>query len=175
MDTKQDIKLDEEVDFASSKETIKNDNQEKFIMRESEIVMLHDISKTAITGMQSIDVVMKYVENMDFRNYLKELNDAYAEINERTTRYMTDHNIESDFFASVKQAFQRSAVKISMLTSSSDKKIAEHMIKGTNAGLDCVAKNLNSSNYTLSPELIALTKDFEALLNISLEQFRKYL
>ncbi len=88
---------------------------------------------------------------------------------------MSERRITSDFFGSLKQAFMRNAVRISMMTSSSDSKIAEHLLKGTNAGLDVIAKNINNSSATLSPELIALAKDFEQIMQNSLVELRKYL
>ncbi|NCA66659.1 MAG: hypothetical protein EOM87_01195 [Clostridia bacterium] len=147
----------------------------KFVSKEDEKIMLHDISKATIAGMQSIDVVREYVENMDFKNYIDRLNQDYARISERCSKYMSAHGVASDFFGSVRQAFQRNAVKISMLTSSSDSKIAEHMLKGTNMAIDVVSKNFNGSNATLSPDLIALAKDFQQILENSLSEFRKYL
>ena len=150
-------------------------NNIKYISKEDEEIVLHDISKTTLAGMQSIDVVREYVENMDFKNYLDSLSQQYANISERCTKYMSAKKIASDFFGSIKQAFQRNAVKISMITSSSDRKIAEHMLRGTNLGLDCIAKNLNSMTATLSPELIAMAKDLRQILENSLYELRKYL
>ncbi len=147
----------------------------KYISKEDEEIMLHDISKTTLAGMQSIDVVREYVENMDFKNYLDSLNRQFANISERTTKYMSGNKIASDFFGSIKQAFQRNAVKVSMITSSSDRKIAEHMLKGINLGIDCIAKNLNGLSTTISHELLALAKDFRQILENSLYELRKYL
>ncbi len=149
--------------------------QIKYVSKEDEEIVLHDISKTTLAGMQSIDIVREYVENMDFKNYLDSLNRQFANINERATKYMSANKISSDFFGSLKQAFQRNAVKISMITSSSDRRIAEHMLRGANLGMDCIAKNLNSLSATLSPELLAMTKDLRQILDNSLDELRKYL
>lgn len=171
MENKQDIAIEKKRDNAN-KIDITNI---KFVSKEDEEIMLHDISKVTLSGMQSIDIVRSYVENMDFKKYLESLNGDYARISERCTKYMSDRKITSDFFGSLKQAFQRNAVRISMMTSSNDSKIAEHMLRGTNLGLDAVAKNINSSTATLSPELLALAKDFEQILQNSLSELRKYL
>lgn len=172
MDNKSNVVIEESKNLTEGESNTANI---KFVSKEDEQIMLHDISKITLQGMQSIDITQTYVENMDFKKYLTLLNQEYARISERCASYMNERKIISDFFGSLKQAFLRNAVRISMMTSSSDTKIAEHLLKGTNLGLDALAKNLNNSYATLSTELIALSKDFEQILQNSLIELRKYL
>lgn len=147
----------------------------KFVSKEDEKRMLHDISRITLSAISNVDITREYVENMDLKNYLDSLNRQFANINERFSKYMSDHGVASDFFGSVRQNIQKNALKISMFTTSSDRKISEIMIKTINSGLDILAKNINYSSATLSPELLALSRDFSQILENSLSDLRKYL
>ncbi len=149
--------------------------QIKYISREDEAIMLHDISKAAMSGMQNIDIVRQYIENMDLKNYLDRLIKDFARINERCLKYMSEHAVAADFFGSIKQAFQRNATKISMMTTSSDPKISYYILRNVNWAIDTISKNLNTASVNLSPEVVALAKDFRQILENSLPELRKYL
>ena len=144
------------------------------ISRKEEEILLQDIDKTLLMGIQATDEVLEEVENPEFKEYLKSLEMIYSRLHEKCSDYMNTHGVESDFYGSMKQAMQRGAVKLNLATVVNDGKIANMMIKGANMGLDVIAKNLNK-RPAISDVLYKLAREVEAELTKCIIDLRKFL
>ena len=141
---------------------------------ENDKMLVKDLLKTVNMGSLAIDVTREYVASPEFGDYLKELERNYNDYNDKCVTFMRNNHISDDVLASVKEALQRSAIKIGMAGTRSDEKVSEQLLKGTNMGIDVIGKNLNVSDE-YSPELRALAEDIENFLERSEKDLRKWL
>lgn len=136
--------------------------------------LVRDILKTVIMGSQAIDVTREYVESEAFAGFLVDLQNKYQDLIHETECIMRSKGISEDMLSSVKEAFSRGMVKMGMMGTHSDEKVAEQLIKGTTMGLQTIGNNLNvSCDY--SPDILAHAKKVEQELNQSLQELRKWL
>ena len=141
---------------------------------ENDKLLVKDLLKTVNMGCLAIDVTREYVSSSEFGDYLKELERNYNDYNDKCVSFMRENRISEDVLASVKEALQRSAIKIGMMGTKSDEKVSEQLLKGTTMGIEVIGKNLNQSEV-YSPELRALAEDIEGFLERSEKDLRKWL
>ena len=141
------------------------------VSHKKEEVLVHDLVKTAVMGVQSIDVVEEYIRDPEFKSLVVSHKDTYQHFANRISQYMREHGIEEDFFASVEEAIQKGMIKMSAMGSDSDSVIAEKLIKGTNMGIDTVTKAVNSP-WGISDELVGLTKEMQSFMIDTLSALR---
>ncbi len=140
----------------------------------AEKVMLHDMVKTAVMGVQAIDVVEEYIYNQEFKSFVVHQKDQYRHFSTLVNDYMREHGIEEDFYSSVEQAINKGMLKMGALGTNSDSRVAEQLIKGSNMGLDTLSKNINNPKG-ISVELMDIAKDFVTFMGDSLQELRKWL
>ena len=141
---------------------------------DSDKTLVRDILKTVIMGSQAIDVTREYVESEAFAGFLCDLQGKYQELIRETEGIMRNKGISEDMLSSVKEAFTRGMVKMGMMGTHSDEKVAEQLIKGTTMGLETIGNNLNvSCDY--SPEILSHAQKVEQMLTQSLQELRKWL
>ena len=140
----------------------------------AEKVLLHDMVKTAVMGVQAIDVVEEYIYNQEFKHFVVHQKDQYKKYSSKVNDYMQAHGIEEDFYGSVEQAINKGMLKMGALGTNTDSRVAEQLIKGSNMGLDTLSKNINSPKG-ISVELLDLAKDFVTFMGDSLQELRKWL
>ena len=136
--------------------------------------LIRDILKIVIMGSQSIDVTREYVESEGFQSYLCELQSTYQELIKETENIMRSKGITEDILSSVREAFTRGMVKMGMMGTHSDEKVAEQLIKGTTMGLETIGNNLNV-NGCYSEDIVAHAETVEDTLNQSIKELRKWL
>jgi hypothetical protein len=140
----------------------------------AEKVFLHDMVKTAVMGVQAIDVVEEYIVNPEFKSFVVHQKDQYRHFSSIVNDYMREHGIEEDFYGSVEQAINKGMLKMGAMGTNSDSRVAEQLIKGSNMGLDTLSKNINNPKG-VSVQLLNITKDFVTFMNDSLQELRKWL
>lgn len=140
----------------------------------AEKVLLHDMVKTSVMGVQSIDVVEEYIYNQEFKRFVVQQKDTYHRFSTQINDYMRRHGIEEDFYGSVEQAINKGMLKMGAMGTNSDSRVAEQLIKGSNMGLDTISKNINNPQG-ISVELLDIAKDFVTFMGDSLQELRKWL
>lgn len=140
----------------------------------AEKVLLHDMVKTAVMGVQAIDVVEEYILNGEFKSFVVHQKDQYRHFSAQIGDYMRVHGIEEDFYGSVEQAINKGMLKMGAMGTNSDSRVAEQLIKGSNMGLDTLSKNINNPKG-ISIDLMNIAKDFVTFMNDSLQELRKWL
>lgn len=140
----------------------------------AEKVLLHDMVKTAVMGMQAIDVVEEYIYNQEFKHFVVHQKDQYKRFSSKINDYMREHGIEEDFYGSVEQAINKGMLKMGAMGTNSDSRVAEQLIKGSNMGLDTLSKNINNPKG-ISVDLMNIAKDFVTFMGDSLQELRKWL
>lgn len=147
---------------------------ERPVSHKAEEVLVHDIVKTAVMGVQAVDVVEEYIENKDFKQFAVRQKDTYQHYSNRINDYMHKQGFDEDFFGSVQQAFNRGMIKMSVMGNTDDSVVAEQLIKGTNMGIDCLTKTINNP-WGISDELLTIAKDMQAFMLDSLDELRNWL
>lgn len=140
----------------------------------AEKVLLHDMVKAAVMGVQAIDVVEEYIYNQEFKSFVVHQKDQYRHFSTMINDYMRAHGVEEDFYGSVEQAINKGMLKMGALGTNSDSRVAEQLIKGSNMGLDTLSKNINNPKG-ISVELMDIAKDFVTFMGDSLQELRKWL
>ena len=140
----------------------------------AEKVLLHDMVKTSVMGVQAIDVVEEYIYNQEFKAFVVHQKDQYRRFSSKVNDYMREHGIEEDFYGSVEQAINKGMLKMGAMGTNSDSRVAEQLIKGSNMGLDTLSKNINNPKG-ISVELLTIAKDFVTFMGDSLQELRKWL
>ena len=140
----------------------------------AEKVMLHDLVKATVMGVQAIDVVEEYIYNQEFKSFVVHQKDQYRRFSSQVNDYMRQHGIEEDFYSSVEQAINKGMLKMGSLSTNSDSRVAEQLIKGSNMGLDTISKNINNPKG-ISMDLLSIAKDFVTFMGDSLQELRKWL
>ena len=148
-----------------------NKGGERPISHKKEQMLVHDLVKTAVMGVQSIDVVEEYIRDPEFKALAVSHKDTYQHFANRISQYMREHDIEEDFFASVEEAIQKGMIKMSVMGTDSDSIIAEKLVKGTNMGIDTVTKAANNP-WGISDELVGLTKEMQSFMLDTLSALR---
>ena len=141
------------------------------VSHQKEEILVHDLVKTAVMGVQAIDVVEEYIRDPEFKSLAVSHKDTYQHFANRISQYMREYGIKEDFFASVEEAIQKGMIKMSAMGSDSDSVIAEKLIKGTNMGIDTVTKAVNSP-WGISSELVDLTKELQTFMLDTLPALR---
>ncbi len=144
------------------------------VSHKAEEVLVHDIVKTAVMGVQAVDVVEEYIQNEDFKQFAVRQKDTYQHYSNLINDYMHKQGFDEDFFGSVQQAFNRGMIKMSVMGNTDDSVVAEQLIKGTNMGIDCITKTINNP-WGISDELLTIAKDMQGFMLDSLDKLRNWL
>ena len=154
-------------------DNLSNDNTLREVC-ENDKLLVKDLLKTVNMGSLSIDVTREYVASQAFGDYLKELQRSYNAYNDRCVEYMRANKINEDVLTSVKEALQRGAIKMGMMGTHSDERVAEQLLKGSFMGIDVIGKNLNQAGK-FAPELAHLAEEIEDFLWGSIKEMRVWL
>ena len=140
----------------------------------AEETLLHDLVKTVQMGVTSIDVVEEKIASDQLKQWLVSQKDAYRRYSHRVDDYMRSHGYDEEFVTKMQTMFQRGMVKMSAMGLNNDSDIAQQLVKGTNMGIDTLAKTLNNPKG-ISEELLQLADEIQAFLQDSLDRLREWL
>ncbi len=136
---------------------------------------LDEINKGACMGIDAIDCIMDKIEDKNFKKVVSEQYSDYKKIEDKITKVYNKYNEEDEPHetSAMNKIMTWYGVEMQTLTDSSDSKIAELLLKGTNMGIIEGRKVLN--NKELDKEVIKIINEYVKMQEIAVEKLKEFL
>lgn len=138
--------------------------------------VLDEVNKGTSMGMDAINDVMPKVEDEDFKKVLQGEYDKYNKIHKRIEKIYNEFesNEEPTETSIMNKMMTSFMVDMKTITDTSNSKIAELLLQGTNMGI-IEGKKLLNHKSDLDERVEIILKDFVAMQEDSVETLKKYL
>ena len=133
------------------------------------ISLLKEISKDAKMGMDSISTVLNKVKDENFESLLNEQHKEYKNIFDRTQELL----VENQDTPMMQKAMSWMGIQLNTVNDTSNSKLSDLLIQGTNMGIIKGRKLLNSISTT--KQIKNILSDFVRLQEKNVEDLKKYL
>ncbi len=142
---------------------------------EENIKALDELSKGACMGMDAIHFILDKVEDQEFKESLKVQYNKYQEIEKEIRSIYKKYSKEDkpQETSMMNKAMTWYGIEMKTLTDTSNSKIAELLMNGTNMGIIEGRKLLN--NKEVDAEVKNLMKEYVTMQEDSIENLKKYL
>ena len=137
------------------------------------IELLKEISKDSKMGMDSINMVLKKVEDKNFKELLNTQHEEYKNIFDRTQELLIQNHEKIEDTPIMQKAMSWMGIQFNTATDTSNSQLSDLLIQGTNMGIVKGKKLLN--NISMSGELKNILSDFVRLQEKNVEEIKKYL
>ncbi len=137
------------------------------------ISLLKEISKDAKMGMDSISTVLNKVKDENFESLLNEQHKEYKNIFDRTQELLVENHEEIEDTPMMQKAMSWMGIQLNTVNDTSNSKLSDLLIQGTNMGIIKGRKLLNSISTT--KEIKNILSDFVRLQEKNVEDLKKYL
>ena len=139
------------------------------------INVLDELNKGACMGMDAIHFILDKVEDDQFKESLEIQYNKYKDISERICDIYSKYNSEDTPHETnmMNKAMTWYGIEMKTLTDTSNSKIAELLLNGTNMGIIEGRKLLN--NKEVDEEVRNLTCEYVTMQEDSVENLKKYL
>lgn len=137
------------------------------------IELLKEISKDSKMGMDSINMVLKKVEDKNFKTLLNTQHEEYKNIFDRTQELLVQNHEKIEDTPIMQKAMSWMGIQFNTATDTSNSQLSDLLIQGTNMGIVKGKKLLN--NISMSGELKNILSDFVRLQEKNVEDLKKYL
>lgn len=136
---------------------------------------LDELNKGCSMGMDAIKDILDKIENLKFKNCLenqyKEYKKIHDRIEEEYKKYSEDEPTETN---ALNKVMTKTMVEMKTMGDSSDSKLAELLLQGTNMGIIEGRKLLNNKN-NLEKNVESILKDFITMQESEVEMLKEYL
>lgn len=112
------------------------------------IEILKEISKDSKMGMDSISNVLTKVKDENFESLLNEQHKEYKNIFDRTQELLVENNEEIEDTPMMQKAMSWMGIQLNTATDTSNSKLSDLLIQGTNMGIVKGRKLLNNISTT---------------------------
>ena len=148
---------------------------EKKNMNEENIKALDELSKGACMGMDAINFVLKKIEDPEFKNSVEVQYQKYQDIEIKIRKVYKKYSQEEkpQETSMMNKAMTWYGIEMKTLTDTSNSKIAELLLNGTNMGIIEGRKMLNNKN--VNKEVIDIMQEYITMQEDSVEQLKKFL
>lgn len=142
---------------------------------EENINVLDELNKGACMGMDSIDMIKNKVQNEEFKRTLDTIYKKYEEISRKINKlyYKYDRVDDPKETNAINKAMLWSGIEMKTIADTSDSKLAELLLNGTNMGIIEGRKIFN--NKSMDIEVEDITKEFIRMQEDSVETLKQYL
>lgn len=139
------------------------------------INVLDELNKGACMGMDAIHFILDKVEDEKFKESLELQYNKYKDISRRINDFYSKYNSEDEPHKTnvMTKAMTWYGIEMKTLTDTSNSKIAEILLKGTNMGIIEGRKLLN--NKEMNKEVEDLVSEYITMQEDSVENLKKYL
>lgn len=137
------------------------------------IEILKEISKDSKMGMDSISNVLNKIKDENFENLLNQQHKEYKNIFDRTQELLVENNQEIEDTPIMQKAMSWMGIQLNTVADTSNSKLSDLLIQGTNMGIIKGRKLLN--NVSTSKEVRNILSDFVRLQEKNVEDLKKYL
>ena len=142
---------------------------------EENINALNELSKGACMGMDALKFVMEKVEDEEFKKSLATQYEKYEDIEKKIRKVYANYG-KSDNpqeTSVMNKAMTWYGIEMKTFTDTSNSKIAELLMNGTNMGIIEGRKLLN--NKVVDDDVKALMEEYVSMQEDSVENLKKYL
>ena len=142
---------------------------------EENINILNELNKGACMGMDSIDMIKDKIKSEEFKNVLDSIYKKYEEISRKINKLYCKYEKSDDIkeTSPINKAMLWSGIEMKTIADTSDSKLAEIMLNGTNMGIIEGRKIFN--NKSMDIEVEDITKEFIRMQEDSVETLKQYL
>lgn len=137
------------------------------------ISLLKEINKDAKMGMDSVSIVLNKVKDEHLENLLNKQHKEYKNIFDRTQELLIKNNQEIENTPMMQKAMSWAGIQLNTVTDTSNSKLSDLLIQGTNMGIIKGRKLLN--NTTTTKEIKNILSDFVRLQEKNVEDLKTYL
>ena len=136
---------------------------------------LDELSKGACMGMDAINFILDKIEDPEFKDSLKVQYDKYQDIEKKIRKVYANYKQEDNpkETSMMNKAMTWYGIEMKTFTDTSNSKIAELLMQGTNMGIIEGRKLLN--NKKVDPEVEELISEYVTMQEDSVENLKKYL
>lgn len=139
-----------------------------------EIEILKEVNKNTKMGMDALSVVLKKVDDNNFKNLLNTQHNEYQNIYDRTQELLVQHNAKMDDTPVVQKAMSWMGIQLNTATDTSNSKLSELLIQGNDMGIVKGIKLLNNETFS-NNEIKNILSDFVRLQEKNIDDLKKYL
>lgn len=136
---------------------------------------LDEINKGACMGIDAIDCIMEKIEDKNFKKAVSEQYSDYKKIEDKITKVYSKYNCEDcpHETSAMNKIMTWYGVEMQTLIDTSDSKIAELLLKGTNMGIIEGRKVLN--NKELDKEVVKIINEYVKMQESAVEKLKEFL
>lgn len=136
---------------------------------------LDEINKGACMGIDAIDCIMNKIKDKDFKKVVADQYSDYKKIEDKITKIYSKYNCEDEPHETnaMNKIMTWYGIEMRTLTDSSDSKIAELLLQGTNMGIIEGKKVLN--NKELDKDVVKIINEFVKVQETIVEKLKEFL
>lgn len=136
---------------------------------------LNELSKGASMGIDAIHMILPKVEDEKFKKLLQDQYEEYQKIEKKICDLYSQFNNEEEpkGTSAITKAMTWSGIEMNTLTDTSNSKIAELLMNGTNMGIIEGRKLLNHKE--MDSEIHLLVEEYVTMQEKNIEDLKKYL
>ena len=131
------------------------------------IELLKEINKDSKMGMDSLSIVLEKVNDEEFENLLNRQHEEYKNIFDRTQELLIENT------PMMQKAMSWMGIQLNTINDTSNAKLSDLLIQGTNMGIIKGRKLLNQVSTT--KEIKNILSDFVRLQEKNVEDLKNYL
>lgn len=135
---------------------------------------LKEICKGVKMGMDSISYLQGKVETDELSNYLKHEYSMYNNILKKVDSCFANYNVQPNDYSLGQKAMLWSSIQANTIKDTSNSKISELLMQGTNMGI-IEGRRILNANDDLDTEVKKLLNDFVSYQEESVEKLKTFL
>lgn len=141
---------------------------------ENNINTLDELNKGCCMGMDALEVILEKVKGKEFKKILQKQYDDYSAISDKISDLYSKYSDKDPHETSTtNKAMTWYGIQMKTITDSSESKLAELLLKGTNMGIIEGRKLLNNKN--MDKKIEELLNDYVKIQESCIEKLKKFL
>ena len=137
------------------------------------IELLKEINKDSKMGMDSLSIVLEKVNDEEFEDLLNKQHEEYKNIFDRTQELLIENKEGIKDTPMMQKAMSWMGIQLNTINDTSNAKLSDLLIQGTNMGIIKGRKLLNQVSTT--KEIKNILSDFVRLQEKNVEDLKNYL
>lgn len=139
-----------------------------------DVSILKEINKDSKMGMDSLSIILKKVEDEDFKKVLNNQHDEYQNIFDRTQELLVQEKEDIKDTSTMIKTMSWMGIQLNTINDNSNSKLSEILIQGNNMGIIKGTKLLNDGTYK-EKQVKNILNDFVRLQEKNIDDLKKYL
>ena len=139
-----------------------------------DVSILKEINKDSKMGMDSLSIILKKIEDEDFKKVLNNQHDEYQNIFDRTQELLVQEKEDIKDTSPMIKTMSWMGIQLNTINDNSNSKLSEILIQGNNMGIIKGTKLLNDGTYK-EKQVKNILNDFVRLQEKNIDDLKKYL